>query len=59
MTKCGIEYYETLFSTPYPFDKLDQAFVPDYSNGAMENVGCVIYRDEYVQRDELFSDARK
>lgn len=25
----------------------------------MENVGCVIYRDEYVQRDELFSDARK
>ncbi len=59
VTKCGIEYYEKLFSTPYPFDKLDQAFVPDYSNGAMENVGCVIYRDEFVQRDEIFSNSRE
>lgn len=33
--------------------------MPDYSNGAMENVGCVIYRDEYVQRDEIFSESRK
>ena len=23
VSKCGIEFYETLFSTPYPFDKLD------------------------------------
>jgi aminopeptidase N len=23
VTKCGIDYYEQLFSTPYPFDKLD------------------------------------
>ena len=44
-TRCGIDYYEKLFSTKYPFAKLDQVFVPDYSNGAMENVGCVIYRD--------------
>jgi len=27
--------------------------------GAMENVGCVIYRDDYVQRDELISDTKK
>lgn len=27
--------------------------------GAMENVGCVIYRDQYVERDELFSWTRK
>ena len=27
--------------------------------GAMENVGCVIYRDDYVQRDELFTHSRK
>lgn len=48
VTKSGIDYYEKLFSTPYPFDKLDQVFVPDYNMGAMENVGCVIYRDDYV-----------
>lgn len=59
VTKCGIDYYEKLFSTPYPFDKLDQVFVPDYNMGAMENVGCVIYRDDYVARDETFSHSRK
>ena len=30
------------------FDKVDNVFVPDYNMGAMENVGCVIYRDDYV-----------
>ena len=59
VTKCGIDFYEKLFSTPYPFDKLDQVFVPDYNMGAMENVGCVIYRDDYVQREEIFSSYKK
>lgn len=27
--------------------------------GAMENVGCVIYNDEYIQREELFSENKK
>jgi aminopeptidase N len=45
VTKSGIDYYEKLFSTKYPFAKLDQCFIPDYNMGAMENVGCVIYRD--------------
>mmetsp|Transcript_9866 Transcript_9866/g.16592 ORF Transcript_9866/g.16592 Transcript_9866/m.16592 type:complete len:782 (-) Transcript_9866:41-2386(-) len=58
-TRCSIDFYGELFSTPYPFDKLDQVFVPDYNMGAMENVGCVIYRDDYVQRDELFSDHKR
>jgi len=49
-----------LFSTPFPFGKLDQAFVPDYEMGAMENVGMVVYRDDYVERDEeLFSETKK
>jgi aminopeptidase N len=55
----GIDYYEKLFRTKYPFAKLDQVFIPDYNMGAMENVGCVIYRDQYIQRDEEFSSARK
>ena len=58
VTKCGIEFYEDLFSCKYPWGKLDQAFVPDYAMGAMENVGLVTYNDVYVQRDELFSKPR-
>ena len=54
-TKSGIEYYEQTFSTPYPFAKLDQVFCPDYSAGAMENVGLITYRDEFIQRDEFFT----
>ena len=59
VTKCGIDFFETLFSTPYPFVKLDQAFVPDYAMGAMENVGMIVYRDDYIERDELFSANKK
>ncbi len=44
-----------MFSCPYPFDKFDQVFCPDYEMGAMENVGCVTYRDEYVPRDEVYT----
>ena len=55
----GISFYEELFSTPYPFAKLDQVFIPDYNMGAMENVGCVIYNDAYVEREELFPDNKK
>jgi aminopeptidase N len=59
VSKCGIDFYEELFSTKFPWGKLDQAFVPDYSMGAMENVGMVVYRDEYLERDELFSETKK
>ena len=58
VTKCGIEFYEDLFSCPYPWGKMDAAFVPDYPMGAMENVGLVTYNDLYVQRDELFSEPK-
>jgi len=58
-TKSGIDFYEKLFSTKYPFAKLDQVFIADYNMAAMENEGCVIYRDEYIQRDELFSQTKK
>mmetsp|Transcript_33619 Transcript_33619/g.51815 ORF Transcript_33619/g.51815 Transcript_33619/m.51815 type:complete len:170 (+) Transcript_33619:961-1470(+) len=58
VTKCGIDYYEEAFSTPYPFKKIDQVFVPDYNFGAMENVGCIVYREDYVERDEKFDEIR-
>jgi puromycin-sensitive aminopeptidase len=39
-----LPWYEEYFDAPYHFDKLDQAAVPGFSAGAMENSGLVIYR---------------
>ncbi|TCO35968.1 aminopeptidase N [Kribbella steppae] len=50
VTKQGFELFEQAFGTPYPFHKYDQAFVPEYNMGAMENAGCVTLRDEYIFR---------
>jgi aminopeptidase N len=50
VTKQGFELFEKAFGTPYPFHKYDQAFVPEYNMGAMENAGCVTLRDEYLFR---------
>jgi len=50
VTKQGFELFEQAFGTPYPFHKYDQAFVPEYNMGAMENAGCVTLRDEYLFR---------
>ena len=41
LTRQGFEFYEEQFKTPYPFEKYDQLFVPEFNAGAMENTGCV------------------
>ena len=50
LTKQGFEYFEEAFGFPYPFEKYDQLYVPEYNMGAMENAGCVTLRDEYLPR---------
>ncbi|HEU5486330.1 MAG TPA: aminopeptidase N, partial [Microlunatus sp.] len=50
VTEQGFAVFERSFAQPYPFGKYDQVFVPEYNGGAMENVGCVTLRDEYVFR---------
>ena len=50
VTKQGFAFFEEAFDYPYPFGKYDQAYVPEYNMGAMENAGCVTYRDEYLPR---------
>jgi aminopeptidase N len=49
-TKQGFAFFEKAFDFPYPFGKYDQAYVPEYNMGAMENAGCVTFRDEYLPR---------
>ena len=46
----GFEVFEEAFGVPYAFDSYDQIFVPEFNAGAMENAGCVTFRDEYLFR---------
>lgn len=50
ITKQGFEFFEDAFQMAYPFEKYDQLFVPEYNMGAMENAGCVTFRDEMIFR---------
>ena len=49
----GFDYFEANFGQPYPFPKYDQLFVPEYNAGAMENAGCVTFREDYVFRSKV------
>ena len=40
-----LHYYDRYFGIKYPYGKLDFIGMPDFSAGAMENVGCIIARD--------------
>ena len=52
-TRKGLDYYTSLFQTDYPFTKYDQVFVPEYSVGATENAGCVIFTDQLLFRSRV------
>ncbi len=61
MTKQGFEFFEEAFDFPYPFEKYDQLYVPEYNSGAMENAGAITLRDEYLPRsrqDSAFYEFR-
>ncbi|MFF3937920.1 aminopeptidase N [Streptomyces phaeofaciens] len=53
VTKQGLDFFHDHFDYPYPFGKYDQAFVPEYNLGAMENPGLVTFREEYVFRGKV------
>ncbi|WP_329037301.1 aminopeptidase N [Streptomyces sp. NBC_00178] len=55
VTKQGLDFFHDHFDYPYPFGKYDQAFVPEYNLGAMENPGLVTFREEYVYRGKVTS----
>ncbi|MCA1223344.1 aminopeptidase N [Streptomyces sp. 8L] len=53
VTKQGLDFFHEHFDFPYPFGKYDQAFVPEYNLGAMENPGLVTFREEYIYRGKV------
>ncbi len=46
-----LEYFAEYYGIDYPGDKLDLVAVPDFAFGAMENLGCVTFREVLVLVD--------
>lgn len=42
--KC-LEFYNDYFDIPYPLPKCDLIALPDFASGAMENWGCITFRE--------------
>ncbi|KOT51070.1 aminopeptidase N [Streptomyces rimosus subsp. rimosus] len=59
ITRRCYDRYHTLFDEPYPFDSYDQAFVPEFNLGAMENPGLVTFRDDFVHRSAVTDTERQ
>ncbi|MEG3631609.1 aminopeptidase N [Streptomyces poriticola] len=53
VTRQGLDFFHDHFDYPYPFGKYDQAFVPEYNLGAMENPGLVTFREEFIFRGKV------
>jgi aminopeptidase N len=47
-----LSYYDKYFNVKYPYGKLDLIGIPDFSAGAMENTGCITFREVLLQIDE-------
>jgi puromycin-sensitive aminopeptidase len=56
----SLRFFADYYGIPYPGDKLDLVALPDFAFGAMENLGCVTFREallivdpDAVTHDEL------
>jgi len=41
----SLRFFKDYFGVAYPGDKVDLVAIPDFAYGAMENLGCVTYRE--------------
>ncbi len=46
-----LRYFRSYYDIPYPGEKIDHLAVPDFAFGAMENLGCIIYRETALLTD--------
>ncbi|MFP5322357.1 MAG: M1 family metallopeptidase [Acidimicrobiia bacterium] len=47
----ALRFYADYYGIAYPGDKVDMVAVPDFAFGAMENLGCVVYRETLLLVD--------
>lgn len=41
----SLRFFVDYFGIPYPGDKVDMIAIPDFAAGAMENLGCITFRE--------------
>ena len=46
-----LRYLRDYYEIPYPGDKVDHIAIPDFAFGAMENLGCITYREAALLLD--------
>ena len=54
-----LEFFNDYFDVPYPLAKCDFLAIPDFSAGAMENWGCITFRETTLLVDEHSSTHTK
>jgi aminopeptidase N len=59
VTKQCLDRYHEIFDVRFPFGIYQQAFVPEFNFGAMENPGLVIFRDEFIYRSAVTDSQRE
>jgi len=47
-----LSYFDKYFGIKYPYGKLDLVGIPDFSAGAMENTGCITFREVILLVDD-------
>ena len=50
--RTNVGYYNKYFGIKYPYGKLDLIGLPDFSAGAMENIGCITFREVLLLIDD-------
>lgn len=46
-----LDFYNDYFDIPYPLEKCDFIALPDFASGAMENWGCITFREQALLVD--------
>jgi puromycin-sensitive aminopeptidase len=47
----ALRWYQDYYGIAYPTDKCDMLALPDFAAGAMENLGCITYRENLLLAD--------
>jgi puromycin-sensitive aminopeptidase len=55
----ALRFYADYFGVPYPGDKVDLVGIPDFAYGAMENLGCITFRETVLLIDPSTASQRE
>ena len=47
----GLRWFQGYYGIPYPTQKCDLVALPDFAAGAMENLGCITFRENLLLLD--------